>query len=535
MRSGVSASRAGPVDPGLAGLLESADALIVSAAARRMMGVKHLLTVLAVVVWLGMVAALAHKQTPQQTTPLAALGELPAGARTEQDEWFGVFQSDRKIGYAHRIVARTRTGWAFQEDSAFTLAMLGTTQNLQTTMSAETDESYGLESFRFGLISPAASFSASGRSEHDKLVVQYGTGGQENRLEIPLHEPISLPSTLRPRLVRADAPPGTQYTASVFSPLSMKNEPITLVLEGRETIDGPDGKVETVRISEKHQGIATSAWLALDGTVIREQGTLGFVLERARSRDDALSGISSAAPIDLVMKTRIPIDHPITDARDRSSLTLRLKGGASARVPDDPPRQRVASDLLEIVREPAPRASAAGMPPRGSDAADVAGYTDPSPFVESDDPAIVSLARSIVGDEQDPVVAARKLVTWVNVNVAKEPALTVPSAREVVKSLRGDCNEHAVLLTALARAVGIPARVAAGAVYGDLGEPGDEGFYYHAWTELWLGSWVSADAVFGQMPADATHVKLLEGGPERHMALAEVIGQLEFEQAGGGS
>ncbi|MFN8600710.1 MAG: transglutaminase-like domain-containing protein [Candidatus Binatia bacterium] len=496
---------------------------------------KHLLTVLAVVVWVGMVAALVHKQAPQQTTPIAALAELPAGAKPEQDEWFGVFQSDRKIGYAHRVVARTKSGWAFQEDSAFTLAMLGTVQNLQTTMSAETDESYGLDSFRFGLISPAASFSASGRNERDKLVVQYGASGQQNRLEIPLREPINLPSTLRPRLVRAEAPPGTQYTASVFSPLSMKNEPITLVLEGRETIDGPDGKVETVRISEKHQGIENSAWLAMDGTVIREQGTLGFVLQRAKSRDDALAGISSAAPIDLVMKTRIPVDHPIADARELSSLTLRMKGGASTRVPDDPPRQRVESGLLHIVREPAPHAIATGMPPRGSDAPAIAAYTDPSPFVESDDPAIVSLARSIVGDEQDPVVAARKLVGWVNVNVAKEPALTVPSAREVAKSLRGDCNEHAVLLTALARAVGIPARVVAGTVYGDLGVPGDEGFYYHAWSELWLGSWVSADAVFGQMPADATHVKLLEGGPERHMALGEVIGQLEFEQTGGGS
>lgn len=498
------------------------------------MGLKHLLTVLAVVVWIGMVAALVHKQAPQHTTPIAALGELPAGATPEQDEWFGVFQSGSKIGYAHRVVARTKTGWAFQEDSAFTLAMLGTVQNLQTTMSAETDESYGLDSFRFGLISPAASFSANGRSERDRLVVQYGASGQENRLEIPLQEPINLPSTLRPRLVRADAPPGTQYTAAVFSPLSMKNEPITLVLEGRETIDGPDGKVETVRISEKHQGIETSAWLALDGTVIREQGTLGFVLERAKSREAALAGISSVAPIDLVMKTRIPIDHPIADARELGSLTLRMKGGASTRVPDDPPRQHVESGLLHVVREPAPQA-ASGMPPRGSDAPAVAAYTDPSPFVESDDPAIVSLARSIVGDEQDPVVAARQLVTWVNVNVAKEPALTVPSAREVAKSLRGDCNEHAVLLTALARAVGIPARVVAGTVYGDLGQPGDEGFYYHAWSELWLGSWVSADAVFGQMPADATHVKLLEGGPERHMALGEVIGQLEFEQTGGGS
>jgi hypothetical protein len=498
-------------------------------------GLKHLLTILAVVVWLGMVAALVHRQVPQQTTPLAALGELPEGAKTEQDEWFGVFQSGQKIGYAHRVVARTKTGWAFQEDSAFTLAMLGTVQNLQTTMSAETDAEYGLESFRFGLISPAASFAASGRSERDRLVVKYGASGDENSLEIPLKEPIHLPSTLRPRLVRADAPPGTQYTAAVFSPLSMKNEPITLVLEGRETIAGPDGPVETVRISEKHQGIATSAWLAADGAVIREQGTLGFVLERAKSRDDALAGVSSATPIDLVMKTRIPVDHPIADARELASLTLRMKGGATTRVPDDPPRQRVSSGLLHVVRESTPSLPARGLPPRGADDPAVAGYTDPSPFVESDDPAIVSLARSIVGDEQDPVVAARKLVSWVHDNVAKEPALTVPSAREVAKARRGDCNEHAVLLTALARAVGIPSRVVAGAVYGDLGESGESGFYYHAWSQLWLGSWVSADAVFGQMPADATHVKLLEGGPERHMALAEVIGQLEFERMGDGS
>ena len=97
----------------------------------------------------------------------------------------------------------------------------------------------------------------------------------------------------------------------------------------------------------------------------------------------------------------------------------------------------------------------------------------------------------------------------------------------MLRTRRGDCNEHAVLLAALARAAGIPARVVAGAVYAD------DGFYYHAWNELWLGAWVSADAVFDQMPADATHVKLVEGGPERHLALAELVGQLEFTRRGG--
>jgi transglutaminase-like putative cysteine protease len=113
--------------------------------------------------------------------------------------------------------------------------------------------------------------------------------------------------------------------------------------------------------------------------------------------------------------------------------------------------------------------------------------------------------------------------------MTQAPSMTVPSARETLRALRGDCNEHAVLLTALARAAGIPARVVAGAVYLD------GGFLYHAWTELWLGPWVSADAVFGQLPADATHVKLLEGGPERHLELAQVIGRLSFATVEPGS
>jgi hypothetical protein len=500
--------------------------------------VKHLLTATVVALWIGMVVLLVHKQAPQQTTPAAPLAQLPEGASPEREEWFGVFQGGQKIGYSHRIVARTARGYAFSEDSSFKLAMLGTVQHLQTTMGAETDEAFALRSFRFGLISPAASFAASGSVDGKRLSVRYGPSGTESRTEVALEEPIHLPSTVRPRLAQAKAPDGTTYTASVFSPLTMRNEPITLLVEGRETITGPDGPVEVLRISEKHQGLQARAWLAPDGSVLREEATLGFTLERVTSREAALAGITADTPIDLVVKTRIPTAGRIDDPRELSSLTLRMKGSGRTHVPDDPPRQRVEADLLRITRESVPAALAPGLPPAGADRDPIAGYADPSPFVESDDPAIVSLARSIVGDETEPVAVARKLLDWVHDNVAKEPSLTVPSAREVAKARRGDCNEHAVLLTALSRAAGIPARVVAGAVYspfGGAGLPGEEGFYYHAWSELWLGGWVSADAVFGQMPADATHVKLLEGGPERHMALAEVIGQLELAAEGSGS
>jgi len=172
-------------------------------------------------------------------------------------------------------------------------------------------------------------------------------------------------------------------------------------------------------------------------------------------------------------------------------------------------------DVLRIVREELPAAPApdAPLPAR---------WVAPSPFIESDDPAIVAQARAIAGGDGDAAARARRLLAWVHGHISPEPAMTVPSAREVMRTRRGDCNEHAVLLAALARAAGIPARVVAGLVH-----TGD-GFAWHAWNELWLGAWVSADAVFDQLPADATHVKLIEGGPERHLELAELVGKLDF-------
>jgi transglutaminase-like putative cysteine protease len=496
---------------------------------------RNALTIAVFAGWIAMVVALVQRQAPFETTPAAQLSALPdpvatagAGSPGARDEWFSVQQAGRKIGWAHRSTEREGDGFVFRDDSSFALAMLGVPQTLRTAMVARTDGAYALKGFDFTLLSPSTRFKASGTTDGRTLRVRYGPEGTENESEVPLAEPIHLPTTLRPRIVDGRPADGARFTATVFSPLTLRNEPLVLVVEGRETIAGPDGPVEALRIAEEHQGVKARAWLAPDGSVLREEGTFGFMLERADA-DTALAGIDRDAPLDLTVASRIPLAGAIANPRDAGALSLEVQGPAASRIPSDPPRQVVADGRLRITREALPSGLPAGLPPPGSDDAAVADHLDPSPFIESDDPAIVGTARGIVGDERDPVRAAQRLVDWVADNLVQQPTMTVPSARAVLASRRGDCNEHAVLLTALARAAGIPARVAAGAMYGD------DGFFYHAWSELWLGSWVSADAVFRQMPADVTHVKLIEGGPERHLALAEVIGQLSFTAEEGGS
>jgi transglutaminase-like putative cysteine protease len=149
--------------------------------------------------------------------------------------------------------------------------------------------------------------------------------------------------------------------------------------------------------------------------------------------------------------------------------------------------------------------------------------------MQVDDPKVRALAAEILGDESDAAAAAKKLVDWMFRNLAKEATVSVPSALQVLESRKGDCNEHAVLYAALARAMGLPARMVAGAVY----MPADDGsagaFYYHAWNQVWLGRWVAVDPTFGQFPADATHVALVEGGPDKDIALIGMLGRIRFE------
>jgi transglutaminase-like putative cysteine protease len=87
-------------------------------------------------------------------------------------------------------------------------------------------------------------------------------------------------------------------------------------------------------------------------------------------------------------------------------------------------------------------------------------YLNATIFIQSKDPQIVGLAREIIKGEKDPIVAARLIYDWVYKNIEKVPTITIPMATDVLKTKKGDCNEHTILFTALARASGIPAKIA---------------------------------------------------------------------------
>src|SRR6266704_3433266 len=85
-----------------------------------------------------------------------------------------------------------------------------------------------------------------------------------------------------------------------------------------------------------------------------------------------------------------------------------------------------------------------------------------------------------------------RLTRYVNGLLDKKPTVSIPSAREVLRTKVGDCNEHTSLFVAMARASGIPARINVGLVFVR------GAFYYHAWPEVYIdegarGLWLPVD------------------------------------------
>lgn len=148
----------------------------------------------------------------------------------------------------------------------------------------------------------------------------------------------------------------------------------------------------------------------------------------------------------------------------------------------------------------------------------LAPYLTATGSINSTAPQVVQLAEQIAGTDRDGHSVARKLGEWTynNLKWKKVESSTV----ETLASREADCLEHAELYVALARSLGLPARVVTGAAYGG------GSFGAHAWVEIYLGKWVEVDPTWGLMDyVDATHLRFADDSFVQYA----MLGQLELE------
>jgi hypothetical protein len=271
------------------------------------------------------------------------------------------------------------------------------------------------------------------------------------------------------------------------------------------------------------KGTTQEAWIGEDGEILKEEGLLGIRLEKT-SRHDALFGLPIKASQDLTEVVSVPSNVIIEHPEDLKHLKVKIEGISFDRLDLDGGRQRLEGQVLTIEKEGLAdlKVEFTSLERTETSKNIENRFLQPTLFIQSDHKKIRGLAKKIVSEADLPLEKAKKILFWIYKNIEKRPVLSVPDALSTLENRIGDCNEHAILLAALSRAAGIPARIEAGLVYLN------GRFYYHAWNLLYVGKWVTVDSLFGQIPADITHIRFSGGISENQLDLIGVVGKVKL-------
>ena len=480
--------------------------------------VTRVASVLTLAAWVAVTGALIHRSYIQASAANLATDLARYGAEAH---WRGIYYRGEKIGFAVGQVVPTGTGFELQEDGRMQMALLGadTVAVLRTT--ARVDQRFTLESFDFSLDPGTGPTRISGVVDGLRLTLTIATPTGTRTDVRTLTEPPALALNLGRRLAAEGLVTGARHEMQVFDPATLSNAPMTIIVGERELLRISGFPIPAFRVAMEFAGLRATSWITDTGEVVREESALGMLVIRESAEMAQRMAVSESVRADLVQTAAIvpTMDQRIDDGRTVRRIVLELAGADVPRGDLDGAGQRADGNRIEISDARELRATA--LDP------EAAGYLSPEPLIESDAPEIIAEARAAVRDAVEPREKAERLTRHVNALLEKKPTISIPSAREVLRTKIGDCNEHTALFVAMARASGIPARVAVGLVYLH------GAFFYHAWPEVYLaegagGLWLPVDPTLNQFPADATHLRIARGGLDKQTVVLPLIGQLRI-------
>lgn len=377
--------------------------------------------------------------------------------------------------------------------------------------------------------------------KEDHIEVTSRQGGREKVKEEPLPEEVWLTPMAIKRHWLEQRRAGAKEI--VFSMLDPQAGPSPISIRSVFESDGEyelEGRAIPVTLwkttNSMMPGMVSRNTYAADGSLVIEEVILPFgrMVTRLSTKAEALAATRGPGP-ELLIKTFIKPDRPIkTPGRAKSArFRLKIRAGELPEIPSagaqrvEPGQSKQTAVLVVDIRD-----NLAAEP------GDLANedYLSASAMVDSEDELIRLLAKRAVRHAEGPMARAEAMRAMVSERISdKDLDIAFASATETARTNTGDCSEHAVLLCAMLRADGIPARVATGLIYVGrfIGERNI--FGWHMWTQgLIDGKWVDFDATLDRR-YHAAHVltstsSMSDGLVSSDLAsLIQLIGNLDIE------
>ncbi|MEM0966454.1 MAG: transglutaminase family protein [Verrucomicrobiota bacterium] len=316
---------------------------------------------------------------------------------------------------------------------------------------------------------------------------------------------------------------GDIWEDKIYSPdlVLDRTLPVTTKFLGKEILNEDSSPVETL-VAEQTLRIGffpltVSLWIGEDGRLVKANMPMGGIdiLIVGSTKEQALADFA-----DQDIFTESLIDLAIHLPQGSKSITFLLEA-ESGTIPPPPEsanqtvtEKSVGAYEIHVVEGQLPD------PSEGVTPVDPV-YLEASKMVDFEDPAILELLAEENLDSLPFAEKVERLVEIADENISiKSLDLGFGSASQALALQEGDCTEHALLLTALCRAAGIPARGASGLVYtGEITWSPQMG--YHMWTQVWNGEeWLDIDAAFSAARTEPIRI-LLSVTDLSEMSLAE--------------
>ncbi|MEW6543816.1 MAG: transglutaminase-like domain-containing protein [Nitrospirota bacterium] len=445
-----------------------------------------------------------------------------------REYWTGVVFNGEKIGLTH-LALQPAGGdqYELRAEALLAFHFLGFDKRVTLASQDWVTDDLRLNRFVHDYDLDGNRLRLTGRVEQGQLVVERESGGRMTSETIPLTGPIYPSSAIALYPTWQGLAVGREYRYQVYDGQRQQLAAVSQAIEAYQESDLFSGRA--YRVATKLDGQEATTWVNERGEPVLEMAWHGILISSLESEAEAKAYLAQASLNKrdvLVEFSLIRTSRPIPAPRAVRRLLVNLAG-----LPD---AFTIPSDQWQDCRREGPNARcfiqavepAAIGEPRPVPLDELKPYLKPTQTIDSQDREIQRTAREIVGPATEPLAQVRRVVAWLQEQVAQEPA-DVFTSREVFDKRKAECQGLTWLYAAFARSLDVPTKVVNGLVYvGELG-----GFLYHTWAESYVGGrWLPIDPTFGQVGADATHIKLIEGDrPADLLPLVDLVGRIRIE------
>lgn len=454
----------------------------------------------------------------------------PSADPVQQTDWMSVLIEGRKVGHARtdRTIAGDRV--TTRQFMSFELGRGGVNVAMSTDEThEETVDGTPLAFTSVSTISGLEMRVEGRRSETEpaRFVVKSGAAGalRDSEMAWPPGALLAHGAELRLRELGADA--GATTTLRLFQPLLQDAIELRHQVVGPAVLDLPDGRQPVIEVRQTMGfpggEMESRAWMDDDFQLRKmTMDVMGQELELVACDQACAQAPNQQA--EILTSSLVPVPRPLT-ARERTApLAIVFR---HAREPAGWPG--IDGQRVDTVGDQRHRVLT--RHPGGGDPIDPPGAQDlaRTDWLDYDSPAVAALARQSDVDG-DAAARMRALQQQVHRHIDnKSLRVGYASAGDAARLREGDCTEHALLLAALGRAAGIPARVVHGLAYSE--DYGDgAALVPHAWVAAWTGErWQAFDAA---LPGDdqlRIAVHAADGDPWRFYNGLDAFGGIVVE------